>query len=113
MKSTIGKLQFATSAVTPGKPFLRRLHDTNINVKKPYHMIQISKPVRAYLQYIHNDKFTIPEQALTISCNLFAVPTVGHKTHNINILCDRCPNPGDAIWPRPLGRSQMLNIRYT
>ena len=47
MKSTIGKLQFDTSVATPGKPFLRRLHDTTINVKKPYHMIRISKPVRA------------------------------------------------------------------
>ena len=81
MKSTIGNLQFATSAVTPGKPFLRRLHDTNINVKKKtYHMIRISKPVRAYLQYIRNDKFTLPEQTLIISCNLFAVPTVGHRS---------------------------------
>ena len=54
MKSTIGKLQFATSVVTSGKPFLRRLHDTTMNVKKTYHMIRISKPVRADLHVWSN-----------------------------------------------------------
>ena len=73
MKSTIGKLQFARSVVTPGKPFLRRLHDTTMNVRKPYHIIRISKPVHAdlhmwsnFLQHCNGKTFIISHQRFSL-----------------------------------------------
>ena len=50
LKSTIGKLQFATAVVTPGKPFLRRMHDLTIKVSKPFHFIRVTKQVKRDLQ---------------------------------------------------------------
>ena len=46
LKSLIGKLQFATAVILPGKAFLRRLHDLTIGVKKPMYFIRITKGTR-------------------------------------------------------------------
>ena len=46
LKSLLGKLQFATAVVMPGRPFLRRLYDLTIGVKKPFHYIRLNKDVK-------------------------------------------------------------------
>ena len=49
LRTLIGRLQFATSIVTPGRPFLRRLIDLTIGKSNPYHKIDLSKEVKADL----------------------------------------------------------------
>ncbi len=39
LKGIIGRLQFATSVVTVGKAFLRRMHDLTIGISKPYYRL--------------------------------------------------------------------------
>ena len=41
LRSCIGKLQFATSVIRPGRPFLRRLINRTIGIKKPHHFIRL------------------------------------------------------------------------
>ena len=43
LRSLLGKLQFATSVVVPGRPFLRRLYDLTKGVTKPCHHIRLTK----------------------------------------------------------------------
>ena len=50
MRSIIGKLQFSTSVITVGKPFLRRLYDSIIGVKKPHHYVRITKSMKYDLE---------------------------------------------------------------
>lgn len=49
LKSIIGKLQFSTSVVTPGRPFLRRLYDATMGVKQPHFHLRITEELRADL----------------------------------------------------------------
>ncbi len=49
LRTLIGQLQFATSIVTPGRPFLRRLIDLTIGKTRPYHKIDMNKEVKADL----------------------------------------------------------------
>lgn len=49
LKSIIGKLQFSTSVISTGRPFLRRLYDATIGVKYPHHFVSLSKNVKADL----------------------------------------------------------------
>ena len=46
LQSTIGKLQFATTVVAPGKAFLRRMYDHTIGIRKPWHLIRITKAIK-------------------------------------------------------------------
>ena len=46
LKSIIGKLQFATTVVKPGRPFLRRLYDLTMQATKPHHYIRLTKSVK-------------------------------------------------------------------
>lgn len=47
--SVIGLLNFATSVVIPGRPFLRRLQDLTIGIREPYHYVRINKEAKADL----------------------------------------------------------------
>ena len=42
MQSIIGCLQYATTVVSPGRAFLRRLIDLTIGIKKPYHRVTLN-----------------------------------------------------------------------
>ena len=46
LKSIIGKLQFVTTVVKPGRPFLRRLYDLTMQATKPHHYIRLTKSVK-------------------------------------------------------------------
>ena len=46
MKSMLGKLQFATSVVSSGRPFLRRMYDLTINVKNLNCKIRLSVTIK-------------------------------------------------------------------
>ena len=50
LKTMIGQLQFSTSVVTSGRPFLRRMYDATIGIKKPYHYIKITNNIKRDLQ---------------------------------------------------------------
>ena len=41
LKSVIGKLQFSTSVIRPGRPFLRRLIDRTMGIQKPHYFIRL------------------------------------------------------------------------
>ena len=49
LKSMIGKLQFASSVVTPGRCFLRRLHDATIGALHPNKVITLNHSMKADL----------------------------------------------------------------
>ena len=46
LKSLIGKLQFATAVVRPGRAFLRRLYNMTIQTRKPHHYIRLTKSAK-------------------------------------------------------------------
>jgi hypothetical protein len=46
MQSAIGCLQFATSVVIPGRAFVRRLINTTLGIKKPFHYVTINSEAR-------------------------------------------------------------------
>ncbi len=46
LQSLIGLLNFATSVVTPGKVFLRRLYDLTQGVTRPHHFIRLRSDVK-------------------------------------------------------------------
>lgn len=46
LKSLIGKLQFSTSVITSGRPFLRRLHDATIGIKHAHHYVRINGHIK-------------------------------------------------------------------
>ena len=46
LKSLIGKLQFATTVVKPGRPFLRRLYDLTMQVNKPHYYVRLTKSAK-------------------------------------------------------------------
>ena len=79
MQSVIGCLQFATSIILPGKAFTRRLIDTTIGVKKPFHYVTVNVEARAdirmwYLFFkYHNGKtlFLSTTKHSSLSLNLF------------------------------------------
>ena len=50
LRSVIGMLQFSTSIITTGRPFLRRLYDLTMQASKPFHKIAITTQVKADLQ---------------------------------------------------------------
>ena len=50
LKSLIGKLQYATSVVTGGRAFLRRMHNLTIGIQKPHFYIRITEQVFEDLQ---------------------------------------------------------------
>ena len=80
LQSIIGTLNFACGAVVPGRPFLRRLINLTVGVKKPHHFIRINKEARkdleAWLRFLkdHNGRSAfLPDRWLTSqSLNLFS-----------------------------------------
>ena len=42
LEQLLGKLNFASRVITPGRTFMRRLYDATLNVSKPYHRIRLS-----------------------------------------------------------------------
>ena len=54
LKSLIGKLQFSTSVILPGRAFLRRLHDLTIGITKPFYYIRLTHEVKLDLETWHN-----------------------------------------------------------
>ena len=50
LQSLIGLLNFATSVITPGTAFLRRLYDLTQNVQKPHHLIRLRAEVKGDLR---------------------------------------------------------------
>lgn len=50
MQSLIVLLNFACSAVRPGRAFLRQLIDLTVNVKSPFHYVQLHNPVKKDLR---------------------------------------------------------------
>ncbi|XP_065195263.1 uncharacterized protein LOC135826586 [Sycon ciliatum] len=42
LEQLLGKLNFASRVITPGRTFMRRLYDATRNVTKPYHRIRLS-----------------------------------------------------------------------
>ena len=49
LKSVIGMLQFSTSVVNGGRPFIRRLYDLTMQASKPHHFIRLTKDVKSDL----------------------------------------------------------------
>ena len=49
MQSLLGLLNFACRVVLPGRPFLRRLIDLTIGIKKPKHFIRLTRQAKADL----------------------------------------------------------------
>lgn len=80
MQSVIGCLQFATSVILPGKAFVRRLVNTTLGVKKPFHFVTLNEEARAdirmwfvFFKY-HNGKtiFLSQVKESSVSLNLFS-----------------------------------------
>ena len=76
MQQIVGCLQFATSVVTPGRAFLRRLIDQTVGVKRPFHFVTINASAKADLNMWqdfllnHNGKTFISEQGEQDSTSL-------------------------------------------
>ena len=76
LQSVIGRLNFTLSVVLPGRPFLRRLYDSTIGVKKPYHYVRLNKEVKAdlhmWLVFLRqfNGKSFFHTSAILSSCKL-------------------------------------------
>ena len=76
LNSLIGKLQFATSVVLPGRAFLRRMHDLIIGITKPYYFVRLYHEVKQDLQtwldflLIYNDKTIITQPSRSYSSYL-------------------------------------------
>ena len=50
MQSLLGLLNFACKVVVPGRTFCRRLINSAIGVRKPFHKIRVNNQMRADLQ---------------------------------------------------------------
>ena len=80
LQSVIGKLQFATTIIKVGRPFLRRLYDLTYHVAKPFYMVRISKEakedLRMWLDFLrgYNGKTILyqPSIAESNAINLFS-----------------------------------------
>ena len=73
IKSITGMLQFATTVITSGRPFLRRLYDMTMLATKPHHYIRLTQQVKLdldvwlhFLQH-YNGKTFIHQQLITDS----------------------------------------------
>ena len=54
LKSLIGKLQFATCVILPGRAFLRRMYDLTMGIKKPHYFIRLTKDVKQDILLWHS-----------------------------------------------------------
>ena len=80
MQSVVGCLQFATSVILPGKAFVRRLVNTTLGVKKPFHFVTLNEEARSDIRMwfiffkCHNGKtmFLSPVRESSISLNLYS-----------------------------------------
>ena len=73
IKSITGMLQFATTVITSGRPFLRRLYDMTMLATKPHHYIRLTQQLKLdldvwlhFLQH-YNGKTFIHQQLITDS----------------------------------------------
>ena len=46
LQSVLGKLNFFTRAIRPGRAFVRRLYDATIGITQPHHYIRVTKSMR-------------------------------------------------------------------
>lgn len=53
LQSLIGLLSYACSVVSPGRPFLRRIIDLTVGLRKPYHKRRLNQEARADLNAWH------------------------------------------------------------
>ena len=75
----IGRLQWATTVITAGRPFIRRLIDLTLGIKKPHYYIRVSKEakkdIRVCLQFFaqHNGKtfFRLRHAESSATLNLY------------------------------------------
>ena len=86
LKSILGKLQFACSVVSTGRPFLRRLYDATIGIKKPHHFVKLTADMKKDLNIWSNflscyNGVTIirPRLELNSSCLLYTSPSPRDK----------------------------------
>ena len=84
MLNIIGSLQFTTSVVQPGRTFLRRMINTTIGVKKLYHHIHITRPVKDDMQLWCN--FLDHYNGVTLF-----LPQVPTTSAELNLHTDSCP----------------------
>ena len=77
LQSVIGKLQFATTIIKVGRPFLRRLYDLTCHVAKPFYMVLISKEdkedLRMWLDFFpgYNGKTILYQPSIAVSNAFF------------------------------------------
>ena len=91
MQSLIGCLQFATSVVLPGRAFLRRLIDTTIGIRKPFHYVTVNTEAKSdlhmwqdFLQN-HNGK------------SIF-LPAVEGNSNDLNLFTDASSKACGAVY---------------
>ena len=84
MQKIIGSLQFTTSVVAPGRVFLRRLINSTIGIKMPYHHIHLTYEVKEdlrmwllFLKQYNGVTIFIPKQPLL--------------PQELNLYTDSCP----------------------
>ena len=84
MQKVIGSLQFTTSVVRPGRVFLRRLINSTIGVKKPFHHVHVTRDMKEdirlwlhFLQHFNGVTIFIPKQPISST--------------DINLYTDSCP----------------------
>lgn len=46
LQSVLGKLNFFTRAIRPGRAFVRRLYDATIGVTQPHHYLRVTQSMR-------------------------------------------------------------------
>ena len=102
LKSIIGMLQFATTVVKPGRPFLRRLYDLTVHVYKPHHYVRITQQVKQdlalWLSFLNNyhGKTIISPQIITVSATAHLYSDASKKafraTYGTNWIQGRWPS---------------------
>jgi hypothetical protein len=81
LRSTIGKLQFATTVIPVGRAFLRRLHDLTIGIKKPFYFITINKEAKKDLAMWQH--FMSNHNGITTIATRYS-----YNSHNIQMCSD-------------------------
>ena len=46
LQSLLGKLNFFTKAIVPGRVFVRRMHDATLGVRKPHHFVRVNQEMK-------------------------------------------------------------------
>lgn len=58
LQSLLGKLNFVTKAITPGRAFVRRMHNATIGIINPHHFIRLKQEMKddmqLWLNFLHD-----------------------------------------------------------